>query len=576
MNQISFPPEIQAYESRFSSETRKLVTNAISDFLEDSAELKLQDWYEIARELQVTHNLKSAGLWAMIAKLAWILTDIDFFISHQTLVNELKDASLLSCNIGLGLAEYLDFEQGLTLIERGFEMIKLKMDKDAILEIITPYSLILNDSHNHEKLVSLYNEIHGLLEIDSADPMTQYPQLIPIYLFVNKKKTKFDLKEKNELLSSILKTGNNLDCALTYTLLSSNEDEASHIYNVMSSFKHLSEIGAKGRLIIAYTNYANYLGSKSGIEGAREYFKKALVIANNLTPIQEQSGPLAVYPLSQLAQMEIECGELDNAGQTFSKLQGIAKIFNNYMYQARAEFGLAYIAFLHLDNDSALHYANRGLAIARNALNYKLKCHYELKYTEILLDLNKQDESDEFMSQLAERNFTDCAILHYEYIRGKYELNRHNIGLAKSILENVLLNSDVCKEIRSSVLFALTEGYLYEYRISEDINILSTAQKAIQNGLQDITDAPRLAKGKWLTSILLMAQGKMYEAEDLLLDLKSEKKAKVPRILKLAEELLDRIRQRRIESVDVSPISNIKDVVRYLRDAKTFIELDPR
>ena len=42
------------------------------------------------------------------------------------------------------------------------------------------------------------------------------------------------------------------------------------------------------------------------------------------------------------------------------------------------------------------------------------------------------------------------------------------------------------------------------------------------------------------------------------------------------KELLDRIRQRRVESVDVSPISNIKDVVRYLRDAKTFIELDSR
>ena len=148
--------------------------------------------------------------------------------------------------------------------------------------------------------------------------------------------------------------------------------------------------------------------------------------------------------------------------------------------------------------------------------------------------------------------------------------------MAKSLLGDVLLNSEECKEIRSSVLFALTEGYLYEYRISEDINILSTAQKTIEDGLQTITDAPRVAKGKWLSSVLLMAQGKMYAAEDLLIELTSEKKAKVPRILKLAAELLDRIRQQRIESVDISPISNIKDVVRYLRDAKSFIELDSR
>jgi hypothetical protein len=318
------------------------------------------------------------------------------------------------------------------------------------------------------------------------------------------------------------------------------------------------------------------LGAKAGIGGAREYFTKALNIANSLTPDKEQPGPLAVYPLSQMAQMQIECGELDNAGQTFTILQGVAEVFNNNMYQARAEFGLAYIAFLLLDNESAFNHAKKGLAIANKSLSYKLKCHYELKYAEILLDLNKIDEAEILLSQLKERNFTDCAVLYFQYIKGKFELNRHNIGLARSILENVLSNSDVCKEIRSSVLFALTEGYLYEYRISEDISILSTAQKTIETGLQNITDAPRVAKGKWLNSILLMAQGKMYEAEDLLLELTSDKKAKVPRIFKLAENMLDGIRQRRVETVDISPISNIKDVVRYLRDAKTFIELDSR
>ncbi len=576
MRQIIFPPEIQAYESRLSSKTRKLLTKAISACLEDNPQLKLENWYEVVKELQFENQLNSPNLWAMIAKLAWILTDIEFFISNQTLLKKFKEASLLTCNIGLGLAEYFDFEQGLTLLEKGFEELKTDIDKEAIMDIITPYSLVLNNSDNNEKLVSLFEEVQKLLEFDSGYSITKFPQLIPIYLFVNKKKKKFDVEERNELISSILKTGNNLDCALTYTLLSPSEDEASHLHNTMSSFKHLSEIGANNRLIIAYTNYANYLGAKAGIGGAREYFTKALNIANSLTPDQEQPGPLAVYPLSQMAQMQIECGELDNAGQTFTILQGVAEVFNNNMYQARAEFGLAYIAFLLLDNESAFNHAKKGLAIANKSLSYKLKCHYELKYAEILLDLNKQDEAEILLSQLKERNFTDCAVLYFQYIKGKFELNRHNIGLARSILENVLSNSDVCKEIRSSVLFALTEGYLYEYRISEDISILSTAQKTIETGLQNITDTPRVAKGKWLNSILLMAQGKMYEAEDLLLELTSDKKAKVPRIFKLAENMLDGIRQRRVETVDISPISNIKDVVRYLRDAKTFIELDSR
>ncbi|MHA2290149.1 MAG: hypothetical protein ACXABG_15295 [Promethearchaeota archaeon] len=576
MSQINFPPEIQAYESRLSSKIQKLLTKAISDYLKDNPQLKLENWYEVVKELQSDHNLNSPNLWAMIAKLAWILTDIEFFISNQTLLKKFEESPLLTCNIGLGLAEYSDFEQGLTLIEKGFKELKAKLDKEAIIDIVTPYSLILSNSKNHEKLVSLFNEIQNLMDIESGDSIIKIPQLIPIYLFVNKKKKKFDINEQDELISSILKTGNNLDCALVYTLLSHTEDEDSHLHNTMLSFKHLGEISAKYRLIIAYTNYANYLGAKSGIGVAREYFTKALDIAKSLTPDQEQSGPLAVYPLSQMAQMQIECGEFENAGLTFAKLQEIAETFNNNMYQARAEFGLAYLAFLLLDNESALNHAKKGLSIATKSLSYKLKCHYELKYAEILLDLDKQDEAEIFLSQLEERNFTNCAVLYHQYIKGKFELNRHNIGLARSILEKVLSNSDMCKEIRSSVLFALTEGYLYEYRISEDISILSNAQKTIEVGLQNITDAPRVAKGKWLNSILLIAQGKMYEAEDLLLDLTSDKKAKVPRIFKLAEKMLDGIRQRRVESVDVSPISNIKDVVRYLRDAKTFIELDSR
>ena len=521
MKEITFPPEINVFESLILAETRKLLTDSISSYHGEIPELELEKWYAIVRKLQDQHKINSPGLWALSAKLAWILTDIEFFSSHQALLKEFEDASLLTCYIGVGLAEYFDFEQGLILLEKGFKELKSKMDRDAIKDIITPYSLILNNSDNYEKLVTLFNEIQVLLEIESLDPTNLYPQIIPLYLFVNKKKKEFDFKERDKLLSSVLKAGNNLDCALAFTLLSSNKGEASHLHDAMSSFKHLSKIGAKNRLIIAYTNYANYLGSKSGIGGAREYFTKALNIAKGLTTDQEQPGPLAVYPLSQLAQMQIECGELDNAGQTFSKLSSVAEDFNNNMYKARAEFGLAYIAFLLLDNDSALNYAKKGLAIATKSLSYKLKCHYELKYADILLDLNKQDEAEIFLSQLENREFSDCAVLYYQYIKGKFELNRHNIGLARSILENVLLNSDVCKGIRSSVLFALTEGYLYEYRISEDITILSTAQKTIEKGLLTITDAPRVAKGKWLTAILLMAQGKMYEAEDILLDLKS-------------------------------------------------------
>ncbi|MHA2318503.1 MAG: hypothetical protein ACXAC6_12195 [Candidatus Hodarchaeales archaeon] len=136
--------------------------------------------------------------------------------------------------------------------------------------------------------------------------------------------------------------------------------------------------------------------------------------------------------------------------------------------------------------------------------------------------------------------------------------------------------SELCSSLRSTLLIALTECYLYEYRLTQENDILHTAQKTIEEGLQQITDTPRKAKGEWLTAVLLLAQGKIYEAEDILLDLNTDGAGNVPRIMKLAEQMLDEIRQQRVERVDISPISNIKDVVRYLRDAKTFAELDSR
>ena len=44
----------------------------------------------------------------------------------------------------------------------------------------------------------------------------------------------------------------------------------------------------------------------------------------------------------------------------------------------------------------------------------------------------------------------------------------------------------------------------------------------------------------------------------------------------LAENLLDTLRDSRVGSSTVSPISNVRDVLRYLRDAKTLMEYNPR
>ena len=398
--------------------------------------------------------------------------------------------------------------------------------------------------------------------------------MIPFHLFTLKKEQKFDSEKKESLLSTVIATGNNLDAALTYTLLSSWKEDENHTDYLKSSFKHLHNIDAGYRLIIAYTNYGNYVGSKSNLEDAQEYYRKAIALAKELTPNQDQLGPLTVYPLSQKALLQVKCGELDKAEATYVELQKAAAIVNNEMYQAQAEFGLSYLAFLQLDNESAWNHANKGLSILRTSSNYSLKCKNELKYAELFVEMNKLEEAREIIDSLAERKLSPCASVLYKYVKSKFELHSHNIGSAKVLLQEALTEASECSSVRSSILFALTESYLYEYRISEDLQILTTAQNTLEDGLRDINDIPKKVKGKWLNAVLLIAQGKIYKAEDLLLELTSGKQGTVPRIFKLAEDLLDDIRQRRVERVDVSPISNIKDVVRYLRDAKSFIELD--
>ncbi|MHA2096683.1 MAG: hypothetical protein ACW98F_18865, partial [Candidatus Hodarchaeales archaeon] len=209
-------------------------------------------------------------------------------------------------------------------------------------------------------------------------------------------------------------------------------------------------------------------------------------------------------------------------------------------------------------------------------LNTDLKRHYTLKFSELLIDLRNFQKSTDLLQSFETVNLDDCSSLFYNYLKGKLELGKHNLGMAKSLLEKSLNESEQCSSLRSTLLIALTECYLYEYRLTQENDILHTAQKTIEEGLQQITDTPRKAKGEWLTAVLLLAQGKIYEAEDILLHLNTDGAGNVPRIMKLAEQMLDEIRQQRVERVDISPISNIKDVVRYLRDAKTFAELDSR
>ena len=576
MSQIVFPSEIRVFKDDLSPETLTLLEQSLANQTKKNKYITLGDWYTTLKEIQKKISITSTSILALMAKLAWILADTSFFSSDLISDKDLRKSTLLKFYIGMGIAEFLDFDRGFSMLEESFLALQSNGASSYLLDVTTPYALILNNSDNYKYLKKVNKELKSRFNIESIDHFKKNPQLIPLHLFSEGKGSKICDEDRNTLLSSVQEHGNNLDIAISYTMLTSKEDKSNYLLNVMSSIKHLSKIKANYRLIIAYTNYAINLGSQTGLEGAREYFDKALQLAAKLSNAKDNSGPLAVYPLSQLAELMIHCGELDNAHETFKELKKVSAITNNIMYQTGAEFGLAYIDFLRLRNESAMDHIKDGLSVLSKSTNDDLICHYELKFAELLLDLNNVSDAEDILSMLSKRDLDDCSLVFYKYIQSKFELNNHNIGTARSLLSEIKDETSKCKHLQPSILFSLTECYLYQHKISENDELLSIAHKTIEEGLKQIEDTPRIAKGKWLMAILLVAQGKFFEAEDILIELTTEKIGKVPRIIVLAEDLLDAIRQRRVESVDVSPISNIKDVVRYLRDVKTFIELDSR
>ncbi|MCK4847649.1 MAG: hypothetical protein KAT16_01350 [Candidatus Heimdallarchaeota archaeon] len=571
MNQMRFPAEIQVFESILSSSTLDILREKVSKLNTVPSDIKLTDWYRSVNDIHEEHQINSANFWALTAKLAWILTDVNFFNSRLSLLDEYNESPLLSCYVAIGLAEFIDFEKGLQLFKVNFNTLISEKDIAVVLDLATPYALLLNNSKKTDQLKIVYDTLLKLTNTPNNEKIES--QLLPLRLFTSEKHMKIDEKKRNELLTGVVTSQNNLNIALVHTLLS-KKDESTHIFHMMSSFKHLSAINARYRLIIAYTNYGNYLGSKSSLKEAQEYFSKAIQLAKEFTPENSTLGALAVYPFSQLAQMQVECGYFEKAEQSYDLLYKAATVYNSAMYQVLAILGLAYIAFLQMESETAQQFIDKGISLIEESQNVDLKKHYVLKFSELLIDLGKFQKSTDILHSIENANLDTCPLLFYNYLKGKLELGKHNLGMAKSLLEKTLNESEECSSLRSSLMFALTECYIYEYRLTQDVEILQIAQQTIEEGLQKITDTPRIAKGKWLTAVLLFAQGKLFEAEDMLLELNTDGTGKVPRIMKSAEQMLDEIRQQRVERVDISPISNIKDVVRYLRDAKSFVELD--
>ena len=83
MNQMRFPAEIQVFESLLSSSTLNTLREKLSKHNAEESDFKLTDWYRSVNDLHEEHQVNSANFWALTAKLAWILTDVEFFDSKS-------------------------------------------------------------------------------------------------------------------------------------------------------------------------------------------------------------------------------------------------------------------------------------------------------------------------------------------------------------------------------------------------------------------------------------------------------------------------------------------------------------
>ena len=343
-----------------------------------------------------------------------------------------------------------------------------------------------------------------------------------------------------------------------------------------AAIKEYQLINANNRLIIAYTNLASFYSSKAKYTEATEFLSKATSLAASLS--KNIDSGLSIYPLIQKAWFLVEQGELKEAKESFNLVLEKTKTFYHSLYQIKVEFGLANIFFLESKDDLALRHAKAAISIVEEieSRDPQYQHHFHLKYASLLIDLNKVDELPGIFETINVNNLKSCSKAYYHYIQGKYEFRIHNISIAKGFIEEAMKYTEDCPDLRSNLLYTQAEIYLNEYRLSEDPQVLQEAQNMITESLEKLKGVPERTKGQCLLAIMLSAQGRIEEAEELLENLTTDSAKSIPRFRILAEKLLDNFHKSRVGTAPLSPITNIRDALRYLRDAKTLINSQSR
>ena len=163
MSQIRFPSEIQVFERLMSSSTLKMIGDKLSTVDVSPSEIKLADWYKILTDLQIENEINSATFWALTAKLAWILADVEFFNSKSSLLVEFKNSPVLTCYFATGITEFINFDKGLQLFNENFKVLRTEENIEVLLDLAIPYALFLNNSYNSSQVKILYYNLLKLV-----------------------------------------------------------------------------------------------------------------------------------------------------------------------------------------------------------------------------------------------------------------------------------------------------------------------------------------------------------------------------------------------------------------------------
>ncbi|MFX1516736.1 MAG: hypothetical protein ACFFC6_10525 [Promethearchaeota archaeon] len=579
MKNLEFPAEVAIFADRINDHWINLITIGLSKIQEKESVPKLDDLYFVIRNLLEKKDKPPSILWALCSKIAWIQADIEFFTNKSDFLLEEAEThtdSLLLTYVGAGITEFINSDDGITIVSKAFSHLEATEDWPALFDIATPYILLLSNLDKINTLEKVYLLLKQTFE-DILHSNSNYQHLfLPVQAFAIIKDIEQTQIDFSDALRVVKQSQHHLNTGLINTIMSHKEEGDTFKRLLEAAIMEYQLINANNRLIIAYTNLASFYGSKVKYNEATDFLSKATSLAASLS--KDMDSGLSVYPLIQKAWFLVDQGELREAKELFNLVLKKTKTFYHSLYQIKVEFGLAYIFFLESKDNLALSHAKTAISIVeeRESRDPQYQHDFHLKYASLLIDLNKVDELPSIFKTINVNNLKSCSKAYYHYIQGKYEFHIHNIGIAKGFIEEAMKHTEDCPDFRSNLLYTQAEIYLNEYRLSEDSQVLQEAQEMITESLEKLKGVPERTKGQCLLSIMLTAQGRIEEAEELLETLTIDSPKSIPRFRILAEKLLDNIHKSRVGTAPLSPITNIRDALRYLRDAKTLINSQSR